>query len=248
MRKFREVIQPASASPRRTRPIRAERRVGLIRAIARGRQWLDEIVSGRLTIEQIAVRQKRSVRQINLTLSMAFLAPPLVKAAIEGRLPVASASRNYAMHRPSGRNSISSLDCPRFSYVRRNGGCATSLSLLVFVSSHESFLMGTLRGIGSIPFQIGVLKLLSAHPDGRATVDAIKHNLQTASSRECSAPLRRLATLAPKIDTFSAGLILPSPNLGRSPQQAGPFRRGCNPAKRSRRRKPPHANTRLASS
>lgn len=87
MRKFREVIQPTSASPRRTRPIRAERRAGLIRAIARGRQWLDEIVSGRSTIEQIAVQQKCSVRQINLTLSMAFLAPPLVKATIEGRLP-----------------------------------------------------------------------------------------------------------------------------------------------------------------
>ena len=87
MRKFRDVIQPASASTQRTRPIRAERRAGLIRAIARGRQWLDEIVSGRFTIEEIAVRQKCSVRQINLTLSMAFLAPPLVKAAIEGRLP-----------------------------------------------------------------------------------------------------------------------------------------------------------------
>jgi hypothetical protein len=88
MRKFREVIQPASASIRRTtRPIRAERRASLIRAIARGRQWLDEIVCGRLTIEELALRQKCSVRQIKLTLSMAFLAPPLVKAAIEGRLP-----------------------------------------------------------------------------------------------------------------------------------------------------------------
>ena len=87
MRKFRDVIQPASASIRRTRPIRAERRAGLIRAIARGRQWLEEIVSGQLTIEQMAVRQKCSVRQIHLTLSMAFLAPPLIKAAIEGRLP-----------------------------------------------------------------------------------------------------------------------------------------------------------------
>src|SRR4051794_21708448 len=37
-------------------------------AIARGRRWLDEIVSGRLTIEEIAVRQNCSIRQINLTL------------------------------------------------------------------------------------------------------------------------------------------------------------------------------------
>jgi hypothetical protein len=88
MRRFREVIQPASEKPQaRVLPIRAERRAGLIRSIARGRAWLDEIVSGRSTVEDIAARQKCSVRQINMTVSMAFLAPPLVKAAIEGRLP-----------------------------------------------------------------------------------------------------------------------------------------------------------------
>ncbi|MEZ5765159.1 MAG: recombinase family protein [Xanthobacteraceae bacterium] len=88
MRRFREVIQPASVKPQtRARPIKAERRAGLIRSIERGRLWLDEIVSGRSTVENIAARQKCSVRQINMTVSMAFLAPPLVKAAIEGRLP-----------------------------------------------------------------------------------------------------------------------------------------------------------------
>lgn len=40
-----------------------------------------------MAIGDIAAREKCSIRQINLTLSMAFLAPPLVKAAIEGRLP-----------------------------------------------------------------------------------------------------------------------------------------------------------------
>jgi hypothetical protein len=69
---------PASAPSHRSRPIRAERRAGLIRAVAGGRQWLDEIVSGRMTIKDIAIKQKCSVRQINLTMSMAFLAPPLV--------------------------------------------------------------------------------------------------------------------------------------------------------------------------
>jgi len=34
-----------------------------------------------------AKREQCTVRQINLTLSLAFLAPPLVKAAVEGRLP-----------------------------------------------------------------------------------------------------------------------------------------------------------------
>ena len=57
-------------------------------AIARGRRWLDEIVSGSVTdIKQIATRQKCSACQVNMTISLAFLAPDLVRAAVEGRLP-----------------------------------------------------------------------------------------------------------------------------------------------------------------
>ena len=59
----------------------------LIKSIARGRAWLDEIVSGTASIEAIAARQKCSVRHVNMTISMAFIAPALVKAAVEGRLP-----------------------------------------------------------------------------------------------------------------------------------------------------------------
>jgi hypothetical protein len=44
-------------------------------------------VSGTARIEDLAVRHKCSIRHINMTISMAFLAPGLVKAAIEGRLP-----------------------------------------------------------------------------------------------------------------------------------------------------------------
>ena len=57
-------------------------------AIARGRQWLDEVVSGRVaTVPLLCAREKCSVRQINLTISLAFLAPNLVQAAVEGRRP-----------------------------------------------------------------------------------------------------------------------------------------------------------------
>jgi site-specific DNA recombinase len=46
------------------------------------------IVSGSVTdVQQIASRQKCSVRQVNMTISLAFLAPDLVRAAVEGRLP-----------------------------------------------------------------------------------------------------------------------------------------------------------------
>jgi site-specific DNA recombinase len=70
------------------RPERAERRARLVSAIARGRRWLDEIVSGAVTdSRQLAKRERCTLRQVNLTLSLAFLAPQLVKAAVEGRLP-----------------------------------------------------------------------------------------------------------------------------------------------------------------
>ena len=38
-------------------------------------------------VEGIAKREGCSVRKVNMTISLAFLAPDLVKAAIEGRLP-----------------------------------------------------------------------------------------------------------------------------------------------------------------
>ncbi len=39
------------------------------------------------TVEAIARRENCSVRKVNMTISLAFLAPHLVKAAIEARLP-----------------------------------------------------------------------------------------------------------------------------------------------------------------
>jgi hypothetical protein len=87
-RKSRQILIPLGVPRKEVRPTRIERRARLVNAIARGRRWLDEIVSGSATnIEQIATRQKCSVRQVNMTISLAFLAPDLVKAAVEGRLP-----------------------------------------------------------------------------------------------------------------------------------------------------------------
>ena len=84
----REIIVPKFAAPQDTRPIRAETRAKLVASSASGRRWLDEIISGAVTdVEQIAAREKCSIRKVNMTISLAFLAPDLVKAAIEGRLP-----------------------------------------------------------------------------------------------------------------------------------------------------------------
>jgi site-specific DNA recombinase len=87
-RKARQILVPHGVPKDEVRLTKIERRVRLVRAIARGRRWLDEIVSGSVTdVQQIAARQKCSVRQVNMTISLAFLAPGLVTAAVEGRLP-----------------------------------------------------------------------------------------------------------------------------------------------------------------
>jgi DNA invertase Pin-like site-specific DNA recombinase len=87
-RRSRQILVPHGVPKNEVRPTRIERRARLVSAIARGRRWLDEIVSGSVTdVQQIASRQKCSVRQVNLTISLAFLAPELVRAAVEGRLP-----------------------------------------------------------------------------------------------------------------------------------------------------------------
>jgi hypothetical protein len=60
----------------------------LVASIARGRRWLDELTTNpKATAERIADREECSVRKINMAISLAFLAPDLVRAAIEGRLP-----------------------------------------------------------------------------------------------------------------------------------------------------------------
>jgi site-specific DNA recombinase len=87
-RKSRQILIPVGVSRNDVRATQIERRARLVNAIARGRRWLDEIVSGSVTdVQHIAARQKCSVRQVNMTISLAFLAPNLVKAAVEGRLP-----------------------------------------------------------------------------------------------------------------------------------------------------------------
>jgi len=87
MRRRREIIMPEhdAAHPR---PIRAETRLTLLRAIASGRCWLEEIVSGRVgSPAEIAAREDCSIRRVTMLISLAFLAPDLVTAAVEGRLP-----------------------------------------------------------------------------------------------------------------------------------------------------------------
>jgi site-specific DNA recombinase len=86
-RRHRDVIAPKGPSRTQVLPIRSDTRTKLVTAIARGRQWLSEIEVGAATIDGIATRETCSKRHVNMTISLAFLAPNLVKAAVEGRLP-----------------------------------------------------------------------------------------------------------------------------------------------------------------
>jgi site-specific DNA recombinase len=84
----REILLPASGERRDVRPIRSETRATLIKAIARGRRWMDELIENQgTTAETIAHREGCSTRKVNMTISLAFLSPALVTAALEGRLP-----------------------------------------------------------------------------------------------------------------------------------------------------------------
>jgi site-specific DNA recombinase len=82
-----EILQGANPKTR-ARPMPANARAILIDALRDAYRWLDELLSDpRLTLESIASREGKTVRSIRMTLSLAFLAPKIVKAAVEGRLP-----------------------------------------------------------------------------------------------------------------------------------------------------------------
>jgi site-specific DNA recombinase len=87
-KRARQILLPHGKTRSDARPEQFERRARLVSAIAKGRRWLDDVISGRVTnITELCTREKCSVRQVNMTISLAFLAPNLVKAAVEGRLP-----------------------------------------------------------------------------------------------------------------------------------------------------------------
>jgi site-specific DNA recombinase len=90
----REILR---TSPQPSRPMKAEARVVLLRSIALGRRWLDQIVRGTAAgVDAIAVREDCSKRQVERAIASAFLAPAIVKAAAEGRLPLGVNARALA--------------------------------------------------------------------------------------------------------------------------------------------------------
>jgi hypothetical protein len=61
----------------------------LIRAIARGRAWFEELATGRArSLQELAKRNGISRRYIRRLIGLAFLSPELVEAILQGRQPV----------------------------------------------------------------------------------------------------------------------------------------------------------------
>jgi DNA invertase Pin-like site-specific DNA recombinase len=91
-RRRRSMAAPTSGSPSSEPPsrsvIRAEARARLLIAIAAARKWLDELVQGDVRyLDEIAKREARSERSVRMIVSLAFLSPEIVSAAIRGTLP-----------------------------------------------------------------------------------------------------------------------------------------------------------------
>ncbi len=65
-----------------------EVRTHIVRAVALGRRWLAELVSGEVDdTEALARRENRSKRSVHMLISLAFVAPDIIGALIEGKLP-----------------------------------------------------------------------------------------------------------------------------------------------------------------
>jgi hypothetical protein len=75
--------------------IKAEARIVLLRSIAFARRWLDDVVSG-TSLHDIAAREGFTIRHVENTIPLAFLAPDIVRAVVDARLPRGISSRSVA--------------------------------------------------------------------------------------------------------------------------------------------------------
>ena len=87
-RVHRDIIAPAEGQWPDPRAMSSDTRSRLLSAVAVSRRWFDDLVSGRVEhVEKLAVREGRSPRYVTMLLSLAFLAPNLVRAIVDNRMP-----------------------------------------------------------------------------------------------------------------------------------------------------------------
>ena len=74
--------------PAHNTPIKASRREALLIAIAKARQWIDDLADGRAaSFTVIARREGRAERHIRLLAPLAFVSPRIVSALLDGTAP-----------------------------------------------------------------------------------------------------------------------------------------------------------------
>jgi site-specific DNA recombinase len=84
----REIFQGEGEPRSAIRPMRVRARAIFAESLRNAHRWLDELIKDPdQTVADIAAREQKSERSIRMTLSLAFAAPPIVAAAMEGRLP-----------------------------------------------------------------------------------------------------------------------------------------------------------------
>ena len=87
-RRRREIVQGEGPRQVGVRPMRMEARRAFIGSYRKARIWLDRLIADpAISIASIALNERRTERSIRQTLSLAFLDPALVEAAMEGHLP-----------------------------------------------------------------------------------------------------------------------------------------------------------------
>jgi site-specific DNA recombinase len=84
----RAILHPHIDATMDARPIQAGCRHVLLHSVGNGRRWLKELLAGKVMgYKEIAEREGRSERSIAMTVSLAFVAPDIIEAAVNGALP-----------------------------------------------------------------------------------------------------------------------------------------------------------------
>jgi site-specific DNA recombinase len=86
--KFIAVKGVVLATPESAPALKPENRDAILRAIAKSRLWIDELMQDKITIADIARREGKIERHVRLLLPLAFVSPRMVKAIASGHAPM----------------------------------------------------------------------------------------------------------------------------------------------------------------
>src|SRR5262249_10413245 len=84
----RAAVRGVTYVPAHNTPIKASRREALLIAIAKARQWIDDLADGRAASFAVIARlEGKAERHIRLLAPLAFVSPRIVSALLDGTAP-----------------------------------------------------------------------------------------------------------------------------------------------------------------